>query len=335
MRDVARLAGVSITTVSHVVNGTRTVAAETKARVLNAVAATGYTGNVLARSLVTGGTGSLGVAVSLVANPYFTELIRAIEGEAAKDGCTLLLADTRDEPDAEQKAIRTLRSRRVDGLLLAPSAMATRTVLPELHQLKVPIVLIDRLADGNHVDQVGTENVHATADMVRHLAEHGHRRIGLVRGASGLATTLERVRGYRLGLNRAGLPWNPSLVVSGESTTPAARTALHHLMALEAPPTAVIAANNNMMVGVLHAARERGLRLGTDLALVGYDDVEWADLVDPPISTVGQPIDQIGRTAVRLLLARIADPDRAPQTVRLPPRMLLRGSCGCALNSPQ
>jgi LacI family transcriptional regulator len=330
MRDVARLAGVSITTVSHVVNGTRTVGAETKARVLEAIAATGYTGNALARSLVTGGTGSLGVAISVVANPYFAELIRAIEGEAAQAGFTLLLADTHDKTETEQKVIRTLRSRRVDGLVLAPSALTVSTVLPELHQLKVPVVLVDRLTGGDQVDQVGVENVQATAAMVQHLAEHGHRRIGLVSGASGLATTTERVNGYRLGLARANLPWKPSLVISGESAARAASAALHRLMELPDAPTAVIAANNSMLVGVLHAVRERGLRIGTDLALIAYDDVEWADLVDPPITTMRQPIDEIGRTAVRMLVARITTPDRAPRTVRLPPRLMHRSSCGCS-----
>lgn len=330
MRDVARLAGVSITTVSHVVNGTRTVAAETKARVLRAIAATGYTGNALARSLVTGGSGTLGVAISVVANPFFAELIMAIEGEAADSGFTLLLADTHDEAAAEQKVIRALRSRRVDGLLLAPSATAAGTVLPELRQLKVPVVLVDRLAHGDHFDGVGPENVQATATMVRHLAEHGHRRIGLVSGAAGLTTSVERARGYRLGLSRAGLPWVAELVVPGESTTSSARRALRRLMALDEPPTAVISANNSMTLGVLQEARESGLRIGTDLALMGYDEVAWAELVDPPVTTMSQPIARIGRTAVRMLLDRIAKPDRAAQTVRLSPRLLLRQSCGCA-----
>src|SRR5437588_10325313 len=134
MRDVAKLAGVSITTVSHVVNGTRPVAAETKARVLAAIEETGYTGDAIARSLVTGGTRSLGVAISLVANPYFAELIQAIENEATKAGYTLLLVDTRDQVDAEQAAVRALRSRRVDVMLLTPSDGEASIVLTEHRQ---------------------------------------------------------------------------------------------------------------------------------------------------------------------------------------------------------
>ncbi|HEY8371576.1 MAG TPA: LacI family DNA-binding transcriptional regulator [Pseudonocardiaceae bacterium] len=331
MRDVAQLAGVSITTVSHVVNGTRPVADETRRRVLAAIEATGYTGNAIARSLVTGGTRSLGVAISLVENPYFSELIRVIENEAARAGFTLLLIDTHDEPSTEHAAVRMLRSRRVDGLLLTPSPGAANGVLPELRQLGVPTVLVDRLPSHGLLDQVGPENAGAIAALVGHLAELGHRRIGLVSGAPGLTTTAERVHGYRLGLHRAGLPVDEELVVSGCSAVKPAEEALRRLLALPDPPTAVIAGNNNMMVGVFRATRELGLRVGRDLALVGYDEVEWADLVDPPLTTMAQPIAEIGRTAVHMVLSRISDPDQPARTVRLPTRLVHRHSCGCGL----
>jgi LacI family transcriptional regulator len=329
MRDVARLAGVSITTVSHVVNSTRSVAPDTKAKVLDAIEHTGYTGDAIARSLVTGGTRSLGVAISLVANPYFAELLAAIEHETTLSGYTLVLADTHDEPEAEQSAVRTLRSRRVDGLILTPSPRASGTVLPELRRLGIPIVLLDRLTTSQDIDQVGPENVYATSGLVRHLAELGHRRIGMISGAPGLATSSERVLGYRLGLGRSRLTWDESLVASGESAAAPAAAAMDSLLDLPDPPTAVIAGNNTMLSGVLHACRRRGVRVGADLAVVGYDEVEWADLLDPPITTVAQPIGEMGRTAVRLLLDRIADPGRAPVTKRLPTTFMHRQSCGC------
>ncbi|MET0136185.1 MAG: LacI family DNA-binding transcriptional regulator [Kibdelosporangium sp.] len=329
MKDVAQMAGVSITTVSHVVNSTRAVAPETKFRVLDAIERTGYTGDAIARSLVTGGTRSLGVAISLVANPYFAELIQAIEHETTKSGYSLVLTDTHDEQSAEQSAVRTLRSRRVDGLILTPSPRAAGTVLPELKQLGIPIVLVDRLTVGQDFDQVGPENVHATSALVQHLAERGHKRIAIVSGAEGLATTSERILGYRLGLGRSGLIWDENLVQSGESAADPAAAALAKLLDLVNPPTAVVAGNNVMLSGVLHEARRRGLRIGGDLAVVGYDDVEWADLLDPPITTMAQPITEIGRTAVKLLLNRIADPDHAAKTIRLPPILMHRKSCGC------
>ncbi|WP_460402016.1 LacI family DNA-binding transcriptional regulator [Actinophytocola sediminis] len=325
MRDIAELAGVSITTVSHVVNSTRSVAPETKARVLDAIERTGYTGDAIARSLVTGGTRSLGVAISLATNPYFADLIRAIEHETTRSGYTLVLADTHDEPDTEQLAIRKLRSRRVDGLILTPSPRASGTVLPDLDKLGIPIVLLDRLTTSQQIDQVGPENVYAASGLVRHLADLGHRRIGMISGAAALATTTERVLGYRLGLGRSRLTWDPALVVGGD----AAGDGLAPLLDLDDPPTAVIAGSNAMLVSVLRECRQRGLRVGRDLAVVGYDEVEWAELLDPPVTTVAQPVEEMGRTAVRLLLERIADPDRTAVTKRLPTTFLHRHSCGC------
>lgn len=327
-RDIAELAGVSITTVSHVVNGTRPVAPETKAAVLQAIEKTGYTGDAIARSLVTGGTRSIGVAISLLANPYFAALIQAIEREAAAAGYTVLLADTHDTVSTEQDTVRTLRSRRVEGLLLTPSP-GDGAVIGELVSLGTPVVLVDRVTTRTDVDQVGSENIQATSALTEHLAALGHRRIGMVSGAPGLSTSEERILGYRLGLGRGGLSWNPALVVPGHSAKAGGAAAFAALMSLPEPPTALVVANDSMMVGVLHEARRRGLRVGRDVAVVGYDDADWGDLVDPPLTTMAQPIEEIGRRAVRLLLARITDPARPPETLRLPPRLMHRHSCGC------
>lgn len=327
-RDIAELAGVSITTVSHVVNGTRPVAPETRAAVLQAIEETGYTGDAIARSLVTGGTRSIGVAISLLANPYFAALMQAVEREAASAGYTVLLADTHDTVATEQDTVRALRSRRVDGLLLTPSP-GDGAVISELVSLGAPTVLLDRLTTRTDVDQVGVENIQSTSALTEHLASLGHRGIGLVSGAAGLSTSEERTLGYRLGLGRGGLPWDPTLVACGHSTRQGGAEAARALLTLPDPPTALVVANDAMMLGVLHEVRGRGIRIGAELAVVGYDDVEWSDLVDPPLTTMAQPVEEIGRRAVGLLLARIADPDRASTTLRLPPRLMHRASCGC------
>lgn len=327
-RDIAELAGVSITTVSHVVNGTRAVAPETRKAVLEAVENTGYTGDAIARSLVTGGTRSLGVAISLLANPYFAVLMQAIEHEAAREGYTVLLADTHDEAETELATVRSLRSRRVDGLLLTPSP-GDSAVLGELASLSMPVVLLDRLTTRTDIDQVGAENIQSTSALTEHLAGLGHRRIGLIGGADGLTTSEERTLGYRLGLGRAGLAWDPELVAGGDSRREQGSAAFARLLAMPEPPSGIVVGNDAMMVGVLHEARERGVRIGSDVAVVGYDDPEWSDLVDPPLTTMAQPVEDIGRHAVRALLARIRTPDRAPETVRLPPTLRHRHSCGC------
>jgi LacI family transcriptional regulator len=325
MRDVAELAGVSITTVSHVVNGTRSVAESTRERVLTAVENTGYTGDAIARSLVTGGTRSLGLALPLAANPHFAGLTEAVQNAAAAAGYALLLADTQDDPDVEQAAIRVLRSRRVDGVLLTPSPAAAERVLPELRRQGIPTVLIDRAPENSGVDQVGPENVQATSDLVRHLGELGHRRIAMISGPTEVSTAAERVLGYRLGLGRARLVWDPELVLDGGPN----RAAVAALFDLAAPPTAMVAGDATALGSVLRAARDRGRRIGVDLAVVGHDDPDWADLLPAPLTTTAQPVAEIGAAAVGLLLERIADPEREPRTLRLPPRLVHRNSCGC------
>ena len=323
MREVAELAGVSITTVSHVLNSTRAVAPDTRTRVLAAIDVTGYTGDAIARSLVTGGTKSIGVAMPLDPHPTVGQLIQAIEQETARAGYAMVLTDTHDEPDAERLAVRTLRSRRVDGVILAPSPGADAAVLPELRKLALPTVLVDRLSASQDVDQIGPENVQAISTLVRHLAEHGHRRIGMVSGPADLATNSERVLGYRLGLGRAGLTWDESLVGYQESADVAA------LLDRPDPPTALIAGSDPVLAGLLRTVRTRGLRVGADLAVVAFGEVEWADLVDPAITTMAPPITDIGQSAVRMLLDRIGDPELPARSTRLPPTLLARQSCGC------
>lgn len=329
MQDVAKMAGVSISTVSHVVNETRAVAPETRARVLAAIEATGYTGNAIARSLVTGGTQSIGVAMSLLANPHLAQLMHAIEAEATAAGRTVLIGDTFDTPDGERDAVRKLQARRVDGVLLTPAPGDTAT-LEQLARTGVPAVLVDRVTHRIKLDQVGPENIQSTSALVSHLAATGHRRIGFISGVDWVGAGEERTLGYRLGLGRAGLRWDPALVARGGATHGDGVLALRRLLALPEPPTAVIAGNGAMTAGVLVEARAHGVRVGVDLAVVGHDEVEWAELVEPGITTMAHPVDEIGRTAVRLLLRRLHDPDRAPETVLLPPALVHRGSCGCA-----
>lgn len=327
MADVARLAGVSIATVSHVLNGTRAVRPETRALVLDAVRAADYTPNSVAQSLATARTTTIGLALSAISNPFLGELIHAIEAEAARQGYTLLLADPHEDPDYEDTVIRRLHARRVDGVLFAPSARPGEA-LKYLAARGVPTVLVDRLID-DRMDQVGSENVEAVAGLVAHLAGRGHTRVALVAGHPGLQTTVERITGYRLGLRRAGLDRDPHLLVDGHSAEEPARVAVHALLATARPPTAVITGNNSMTIGAMQAFREAGVDVPRDVALACFDDFPWADLFAPRLTVVAQPFAEIGREAVRLLLRRMADPTAGPVTTRLTPRFVHRDSCGC------
>ncbi|MFJ8546832.1 LacI family DNA-binding transcriptional regulator [Streptomyces sp. NPDC093586] len=333
MADVARNAGVSVATVSHVLNGTRPVLPHTRQAVLDAVEELGYTPNTLARSLVTSRTRSLGLAVSAISNPYFTEILQGVEAQALEHGYSLLIADPHDDPGHELEVVRLLHERRVDGLIVAPSA-DPGALVAYLARHRVPAVFLDRVVDapedgGPRFDQVCAESAGPTTGLVRHLAGLGHRRIGLVAGRPGFSTTRERIAGYRDGLIAAGLPYDERLVVHGDSGAAGGERAAAALLSLATPPTALVTANNAMTIGALRALRDRGLSVPGDLALCCFDDFAWADLFTPRLTAVAQPGEEVGARAVRLLLERLAAPDRPARTVRLPCAFVHRTSCGC------
>jgi LacI family transcriptional regulator len=327
MADVARVAGVSVSTVSHVVNGTRKVSERRERAVREAIQASGYTHDRIARSLATGRTRTIGLAMTAISNHYFAELAHAIEREAARAGYTLLLADTHDQPERELRAIADLVGRRVDGVILAPSAEPT-AALELLRTRAVPTVLLDRFVPVE-LDQIATENVAPTAMLVEHLAGLGHRRIGMIAGLRGLTTSEERIEGYRQGLASSSLPFDPDLVARGDSDAEPARAAAHRVLALADPPTALVVTNNQMTIGVMRALRDASLKVPDDIALVAFDDFEWADLFHPRLTTVAQATTQLGEQSVAMLLTRLAHPDLFARKVRLEPRFVHRESCGC------
>ncbi|MFC9928165.1 LacI family DNA-binding transcriptional regulator [Streptomyces sp. NPDC127190] len=334
MADVARSAGVSVATVSHVLNGTRPVLPHTRQAVLDAVDALGYTPNTLARSLVTSRTRSIGLAVSAISNPYFTEILQGVEAAALEAGYSLLIADPHDDPGHERTVVQLLHERRVDGMIVAPSAHP-HDLVAYLHRHAVPTVFLDRLIDplamdgAARFDQVCAESAAPTARLVSHLAGLGHRRIGLVAGLPGLSTTSERIAGYRDGLTAAGLAQDDGLLVSGNSESAGAEQATAALLALPDPPTALVTANNAMTIGALRALRRLGRSVPDDIALCCFDDFAWADLFSPRLTAIAQPSRELGAQAVRVLLDRLAEPHRPARTLRLPCAFVHRTSCGC------
>jgi LacI family transcriptional regulator len=269
----------------------------------------------------------LGVAMA-VSDPHARELLRAIESAAIEASCALMLTDTGDSVSREAAMVRSLRADRVNGVLLVP-ATGDDAVVNGLVRMCVPTVLVDRVASRNDVDQVGSENIQAMCTLVRHLADRRHRKIGLISGEPGITTSEERALGYRLGLGRAGLRWSGSLVACGRSTPGGAAAATARLLDAWPSPTALVVASKVMMIGVQYELHRRGIRIGKELAVVGYGDTEWARTVDSPLTTMAEPIAEVARKALHMLLIRIADPNRQPETVRLAPRLLHRVSCGC------
>jgi len=325
--DIAREARVSVSTVSHVVNGTRRVAPATARAVREIVARTGYSANAVARALKTSRTRSVGIAVSVACNPYFGDIVGAIEGECALSGMMVFLSDTRDDPEIEFDVVRALLQRRVDGLILAPSADPERRTLRYLAEKGTPCVLVDRTPDPSF-DQVGVDNGEAIAGLVQRVAARGHRRIGYVGGAPGFETTMERVAGYRAALVDLGLGFDDGLVGIGNTTVTAAAEAVRKLLARPQRPTALVCGNNLCTIGAMRALRALGLRVPADLSLVGFDDFEWAELFEPRLTLIAQPVAEIGRRATQLLMERIAEPQGPPRTVRLKTSLIERESCG-------
>jgi LacI family transcriptional regulator len=329
METVAAAAGVSTSTVSHVINKTRKVHPDTERAVLAAIDRVGYSPNHLARALAGAPTRTVGVAIAALSNHYFATVVQAIEAECAASGLMMLLADTHENSDYELKVVQALHERRVDGILIAPTADPQHRALDYLRDKGVPTVLVDRFV-GATFDQVGVESRDAAQTLVSHVIGLGHRRIAFVSGAAGLSTTTERLEGYRLALEAARIKFDPALVRSGESRIEPACEAVKHLLSLDKRPTALVTGNNLMTIGSMQALRAAGLDVPKDISLVGFDDFDWAEVFSPRLTVMAQPVEELGTKAVRLLTRRIANPSARRQTVRLAPTLRIRDSAGTA-----
>ncbi|MDO9417804.1 LacI family DNA-binding transcriptional regulator [Pararhizobium sp.] len=327
MADVAKRAGVSAATVSHVLNQTRFVSPDTVAVVEEAIASIGFIPNTLARSLARSSTSSVGIVFSGIANPYFIDIITAIEEECYNIGLSVLLSDTKDDPEKELRIVRDLHQRRVDGIILAPAPDPSMRTLKYLKLNSICTVLVDRIM-GQDFDEVGVENHLALHLLVDHLVEHGYRHIGMVPGHEGYSTTLERRSAFTARMAHHEL--SESAVVSAScSTSLAAETAAIAMLQSANRPRAIIAGNNLSTIGCMRAIRRLGLRVPEDVALVGVDDFEWADSFEPRLTLVAQPCTHIGQRAAAMMAARIKNAAGRPTTVRLKPSLIIRNSCGC------
>ncbi|KGI70493.1 LacI family transcriptional regulator [Mycolicibacterium rufum] len=329
MGDVARLAGVSASTVSHVLNGTRKVDAATRQRVEAAIAETGYRRNVAARSLAGGRSHTVGLSISALTNPYFGSLVHAVEQALSDAGYVLIVGDSHDAAEPERRVTDSLLDRQVDGMIVAPAAGSEHSTLPGIARTGTPLVLIDRMLDVD-CDQVGPENAASAQMLTEHLLDRGHRRIAVVRGIPGISSTTERFDGYVAALASRGIAVDPTLVLEGRSSTDDAEREVRALMASANRPTALVSMNNAMTIGTLKAVQHLGLSIPDDVAFVCYDDFEWSDLFSPRLTAAGQDVQTIGATAAELLLRRIRREDGPPQRIRVPTTFHHRRSCGCA-----
>jgi LacI family transcriptional regulator len=335
MADVAEIAQVSVSTVSHVVNGTRTVSEDLRVRVMDAIKESGFFPNTVARSLATSDTHLIGIVMPALTCPYFVPVVTALDRAGRRHGYSSVLADSGERVQDECDAVKILLSRRVDGMVIAPTFGDTEAVLDLLAAEGVPTVLIDRFGD-DRFDQVGVENIDATTELVEHLAKIGHTKILFVGGMKGLSTSTERVEGYRVGLERSGLEFQEGLVLLGGPVATRARRAVDLLVRSKDRPTAIVSGTNQMTVDILRALRIHGLRVPEDIALVGYDDFDFADVLQPRMTVIAQPITAIADSAVKLLIRRITGKtsNSSRESIRIAPTFVHRDSCGCDLAAP-
>jgi len=315
IKDIARAAGVSHSTVSRALGDSSLVSAETKARIQRLAHDMGYSPDAQARSLVMGRTRTIGVVVTTIADPFIGEIVQAVESTANDHGYTVILVSSNAESDREIKAVEMLRSKRVDGVIVTSSRVGA-LYQDYLERLGVPVVLINSHSQqgGVYTFAVNVDNRHGGCLATEHLIQLGHRRIAYLTGPADHSDDLDRLAGYRQALAEAGVAFDPALVVQGTGRADGGKRALPVLRALQAPPTAVFCYNDVTAIGLMHAARQAGLSIPGDLAVVGFDDIPFASYIHPPLTTIAQPKLEMGKSAVAMMLALVSDRDRANAT---------------------
>lgn len=321
MVDVARRAGVSVKTVSRVVNNAPYVRQDLVERVLAAVAELHYRSNGIARTLRSGRTtATIGLVIEEIGNPFYATVAAAVAEVASAHGTLLITASSEEDPQRERSLLLDLCSRRVDGLLVVPAGFDHGFLRAEV-EMGTPVVFLDRPAGGLHADTVLLDNRGGAKAGVRHLLAQGHRRIAALLDSTAVHTMAERLDGASDALAEAGLAGDPALVRDGVADPDTAARVTADLLDSPDPPTAFFSTNNRITVGVVRELWRRG----SDAALVGFDDFELSHLMPRPFTVVGYDIRELGRRAARLLFRRIGGDDSPPTTTVLPTRLVERG----------
>lgn len=325
VREIARLAGVSVATVSRVSNGIGQVSEETRRRVLNAIEAHGYRPDHLGRALAAGRHGAVGLVFPGLAGPYFAELIQGFELEAMQSAAVhILCTHLREDSDAQVIEM----ARRVDGITVLGGTVSDQAVR-RLAKL-VPVVMLAGLGPDSSVPSVRAENMASMAELTRHLlVHHGLRDLAFVGNPAGSPDVSERWDGFRAAHRELAMTPPPAPVEVGLQQSDGVLAA-DQLLGRDTPPRGIVCANDETALGVLVGALGRGLRVPQDVVITGFDDVSMSALVSPPLTTVRQPIRELAAEAARQLLRAAVDPDgEPPESVLLPTELVVRGSCGC------
>jgi LacI family transcriptional regulator len=303
MRDVARLAGVSVATVSAVINSSATVSEVRSKRVREAMEALDYYPDQVARSLKMGRTNVVGMVVPDITNIFFPQLIRGAEDAARQQGYSVILCDSNENPEEERRHLDTLFSRRVDGVLIACSDPSAG--YEHLMRRRFPIVFVDRIPRGITRAGVSTDNVEAGFRATNHLIELGHRRIAFITGQLGLSPHYGRLEGFRKAMQAKGLPISDEFLREGDLEVETGRRLGVELLNLSPRPTAIISSNNRMLLGLTGAFTELGIPCPAGVSVVGFDDSAWTEHFTPGLTVMAQPAFEIGKAAFAMLLSRM------------------------------
>jgi LacI family transcriptional regulator len=316
-----------MTTVSRYLNKRLNLPADTTLRIESAIRRFDYRPNVNAQRLLKGSTNVIGIATPDIANPFYAELASSVEERAAEFGYGVILCSTRNRLDQELACLERLAARHVDGLIFLTNHGDDGTLRQAIGKRR-DLVLLDEDVRGLSVPKIFVENENGGFLATKRLADAGHVWIAHVTGPNNLFSVQERYTGYRRALAEYGLEKHSGLVFFGRYDRPFGREAANRLLSLRNPPTAIFAASDYLVLGVLDALRERGLSAPRDLSLVGFDDMPFASLLDPPITTISQPIRLMGERGVDALIARLGDSSDTPEAERLPVELVERASVG-------
>jgi LacI family transcriptional regulator len=325
MEDVAKKAGVSTATVSHVINETRFVAENTKNKVIEAMKELDYHPNSAARLLRSKESKIIGFLVPDISNSFFTRIAREIEMILSKKGYNLIVSNSDEKIEREKEQLKVYQSQLIDGLIMAPSAN-DHSYLEEKSK-DYPIVFIDRKPDGfNQGDCVLVDNESGSYQAIEHLIKKGHKKIGIITGLPGLTTTTERLNGYKRALKDYNLELNEDLIKIGDSKFNSGYNLTEELLK-STDITALFVTNNLMTVGAMNCLKKNKIKIPKEIAIIGYDNYEWATITAPPLSVVKQPISEIGVKAAELILNRISEKEQDYEEIRLENELIIRSSC--------
>ena len=326
IKDIARAANVSHPTVSRALRNSPLVNRETAERIQSIAAVMGYRPNKIARSLVTKRTYAIGVVVTSIADPFIGEVVSGIEEIANEHGYSVVLSNSNANPDLEVKVVHSFQERRVDAVIVTASRVGA-LYLDLLSRLKIPIVLINNQHqdDADFIYSVKIDNLTASRAAMQHLIDLGHRRIGYIGDAAGFQSDTERHEGYREALAAVNLPYLNELVSHGDGKPECGRDAMERLLDLDQQPTAVFCYNDMSALGAMRAIRARGLIVPDDISIIGFDDLFLASYTNPLLTTIRQPMRQMGRLAIETAL-KIISGDRSTSNIKVQGELIVRES---------